>query len=378
MAFSLTIANGRVIEPSQKKDNVQILYTKRKKMVEIPEKDSLAINAKDFLITPGLVDAHTHVFYGGSELGMNADPSCIPMGVTTAIDAGSSGVFSWGALMENCIALSTVKIYAALNVISTGSPTLTFLQNSDPQYFDSLRLNYIKERYPEKFKAVFLQLSKSTLENMAVRPLDAALKIADELKLPLVVYVDDPPVDAGYIASSLRPGDIFSLLYMPGKNGILDDNGKVKEHVFKAQERGVLFDTASSFKNTSFAVIKKTLEQGFYPDIISSDSINPSIYQPNSYGLPFILSYMWEMGMELPDLIKAATSSPAAAFNLPGVGSLAAGNFADLAIFKIVEKPATIKDSWNNQLAVNKWLVPMLTTVEGKIAWRNMLFALAE
>ena len=231
------------------------------------------------------------------------------------------------------------------------------------------------EKYPHLITGVEIRMDSGIWIDMSAKPLEKAIKIAEELKRPIICHLMDPPMDVGDIAEMLRPGDILTHVFSPHGNTILDANGKVKDKVWQAKQRGVLMDSANSGPNSSLSIIVPAFKQGFFPDIISTDMVDVNIYNNGVFGLPYILSYMWAVGgMELPDIIKSATITPAQAQGLKNIGSLAPGNFADIAVFKIVEKPMTIRDRYNIQLKVDKWLVPQLTAVGGRVTWKDMLF----
>ena len=48
-------------------------------------------DARGKYVLPGLIDEHVHLNVSNSNIGANADLLCIPMGVPTAVDAGTSG-----------------------------------------------------------------------------------------------------------------------------------------------------------------------------------------------------------------------------------------------------------------------------------------------
>ena len=351
----------------------------RDKMVAPPaasfESRILVHADEDCIVVPGLIDMHTHIFYRASELGFNPDPGLLPQGVTTTVDAGTCGALTFGAFNTSVISTSNTRIFAELNVCAAGMPTLAYHENGNPDFYDLPRMLDIQAAYPDKIVGVKVRMDGGIWTDMSAKPLEKALEIADAMKLPLICHLKEPPMDAGDIAELLRPGDIFTHVYSPHGNTILDGKGKVKSKVWKARERGVLFDAANSGPNSALSIIQPAFEQGFFPDIISTDMVDVNIYNPGVFGLPYILTYMWAVGgMELGDIIKSATITPARALKLPKVGSLAPGNFADIAVFRIVEKPMTIRDRYNTQLKVNKWLVPQLTALGGRVCWRDMLF----
>ena len=174
----------------------------------------------------------------------------------------------------------------------------------------------------------------------------------------------------------LRPGDVYCHMYQGTGETILDPRGKVRPQLFAARRAGVLFDTANGRKNFSFKVAKAALADGFLPDIISSDVTRKTLFSDFVFSLPFIMTKFLNMGLSLETVVAACTSAPARTLGMRGkLGTLAPGAFADVAIFRHTKKqPLETRDDLGDSLMVDEWLVPRMTILNGKIAYRQIDF----
>jgi predicted amidohydrolase len=122
-------------------------------------------------------------------------------------------------------------------------------------------------------------------------------------------------------------------------------------------------------------VARKALAQGFFPDVISSDITARTVFGDFVFSLPYVMMKYLNLGMELERVVAACTSVPAKLLGLSGkIGTLAPGAFADVAVFRQVEKPVTIIDKFGDGITGQKWLIPQLTILDGKIAYRQIDF----
>ncbi len=378
--FDIAIRGGRVLDPASGRDAVRDILIKNKRVVSPPAGREKApaefeVDAGGLIVVPGLVDIHCHMFNNSSDLGGPVDLMCLPMGVTAAVDPGTAGFVNFKTLVDTCIDPALVKCFACLHVNPCGIPTLLWHESQDPEYFDLEKMRECIARYPNLIKAIKIRMGTEEVAGLGFKPMEEALKIGDALGLPLVVHTSNPPGTAEDLVDMFRPGDIYAHVFNPRGNTFLDGNGRVKPAFRKARERGVVFDSSSARGHSSFPNVKAALEQDFPPDVLSTDLVGFSAYNPHVHSLAFIMTYFMAMGMTLENAVARATVNAAKALKLPDpIGAITEGGTADIAVFKFVEKPLTVRDLYGNPLKIVDWLVPQMTVADGRIVYRQIDF----
>lgn len=377
--LDLLIKNALVVDPAKdtcKKDWIavsdgKIVNYNPCRSYEIDE----TIDAEGYVLTPGLVDSHIHIFAGGTESGLAADTALIPMGVTTAIDAGSSGYGNWISFKKDVVDVSKVNIYYSLNVSPSGQITERYPENVDPQNYDINKFSQIMMDDQEHIRGLKLRFGAEVVKNFGITVLDRCLELAADLACSLTVHVTNPPCDIDDIVTKMRPGDVVCHVYHGRGSTILDDRGKVKKKVREARARGVYFDSADARTNHSYPIIKAAIEQDFKPDMISTDLTRTSMFRNMCWGLPIVMSKYLNLGMSLVEVVKACTFSPTRIHSLKeGTGSLTAGSNADISLFKIVDKEFWLTNKMGESFTGNKLIVPQMTIVNGNIEYRSVEF----
>jgi dihydroorotase len=228
------------------------------------------IHADGYLVTPGLIDYHTHIFFRGTESGFAADLSLLPMGVTTAVDQGSAGSANADIFMQGIANNSLMRIFCTLNVSPAGQVTEHYTENLDPRNYDLGRLRELFGRYADRIVGLKLRHGQEVVREFGMEPLKATLNLADALNCRVVVHSANPPGTVAGLTALLRAGDVCCHCYHGRGDTIIGQNGKVRPEIWEARERGVLFDTADGRTNHSYTVIQSALASGFAPDIIST------------------------------------------------------------------------------------------------------------
>lgn len=379
--IDILIKNANVIDPVKNtitKGNIAITNGKFVEYDVNKAKDYIiddVLDGDDYYVSPGWIDGHTHIFYEGTEPGLPADVSLIPMGITTTIDGGSSGYGNWPLFKKNIVDNSIMNIYYSVNVSPSGQITERYPEDVNPKNYVPSQYKKIFEADPIYSRGLKLRYGAEVVERFGNDVLDKAIELANILECPLTIHVTNPPCEMTEILNKVRPGDVVCHIYQGKRSTIIDDNGKVKEAVFKARERGVYFDSADARVNHSYAVIKPALEQGFVPDIISTDMVKSSMFRNMLWGLPVVLSKWLNLGMSLSDVIKACTYAPAKIHKLGnGLGTFNIGASANATIFKIIDKKFHLKNRMNEDFYGEKLIVPQVTIINGEIVYRNVEF----
>lgn len=380
MNIDIQIKNGIVMDPfpSQKDiliKNGTIAMCSNKHLAPTAKPSSettYTLDAEGMYIIPGLIDFHTHLF-SGSSLGVN--PAYLPAtGVTAAVDAGTSGCSGFENFLQYDIASAPISIKAFLNLFCEGiTGTMGIEENPDPSKIDIGKIQYLFSRYSDILLGIKVRISRSIVKEMGLIPLQAAKKMANQLGTRLCVHITDPPVSLPQILSILETGDILCHMYHGKGYTILGHGQKPISQLWEARERGVLFDDANGRANFSFSVARSSIENGFLPDIISSDTTRYSFNLSSSIkDLPYHLSKYLNMGIPLPDIIRAVTETPAKILNIPGqTGQLVPGSRANITILKEIQHPTIFTDSLGEKMLGERLLVTVATVLNGEIVYRN-------
>lgn len=374
------VKGGRVIDPAIGESKVRDLWIVNGRVAEAPSDDFQGerreIDASGCCVLPGLVDFHLHMFHGGTEIGLQPDSVLLPQGVTLAVDQGSSGVANCDAFYSDVLAKTAVRAYAFLHLCPAGLATTRYLENIDPANFDPVAVRDVFDRHPAAFRGIKIRQSVEIAGDFGLKPLEKALRIADDLGVPVVVHTTAPAGKIEDLASMLRPGDVFSHVFHGRGETIIDDVGNIRLAVLKARERGVLFDTADGRVHYGLAVIRRALAQGFLPDVISTDLTRINMLVPPVFGLPFVISKYLALGVSLEEATRAATQAPVTILGLDAnkFGSLQPGAYADVALYKLKDADVVITDKAGDTLVVPHILVPQMTLRDGRIAYRNIEF----
>ena len=382
--YDLIIKNGRVIDPARGTDGVETLYI-RGGVLAAPHHQGQAqavreIDAAGCLVLPGLIDAHTHLFRGGSEFGAHGDLICLPNGVTTAIDAGSAGLYNFSAFCKGAIAQADTTIKALIHPSFTGVQGAPHEEVQDPALCTLEHLLPLFERHPHTLAGIKLRVHAHVTAGFGLAALEQGAKTARALRergfsCRLTIHLGDlaPGITLADVLSLLEAGDVLCHIYRGGETTILTPDGAVHPAMLQARRRGVIFDTACSRPYLSLKVLAAAVEQDFLPDLISTDMTRRTMYWAPSFSLPYKMSLYCNGGVPLEKVIRAATAAPAAAYGLEGqAGSLAPGMPADVAILRELERPYTVDDLYGASLPCTRQLVPMATVKGGKPVFQQL------
>jgi dihydroorotase len=374
--YDLLIRGGRVIDPSQKlsaERDIGIVGQKIAAILpQIPESEALqTLDARGKIVTPGLIDIHAHVYDGVAPLCIPADANSIAKGVTTVVDAGSSGAHTFPGFKKYVINVVDTRVYALLNISVVGQSTLS----SDVPWGELLDLRYANPRVAiktiEQNRDVILGVKIRLTNNIAGDHDLAALKLAreaaDAVKLPIMVHIGGTHAKIEDIVAMLKKGDVITHSFRGDPGGILDSRGRVIPEVRKAVENGAHLDIGHGAGSFSFDTAEKALRQGVTPGTISSD-VHQSNYNGPVFDLATTLSKFLFLGMTLDDVIARATSNAAATFAFPlGLGTLRVGSLADVAVFALNEGNFNFVDSVHATRVGHQKLTPVATVKAGRI-----------
>ncbi|MDE0638383.1 MAG: amidohydrolase/deacetylase family metallohydrolase [Candidatus Poribacteria bacterium] len=375
MKYDLIIKYGTLIDPAQglhaKKDiafkdgNVSFVSD------DISDTEARdVVNADGCYVTPGLIDLHVHVFHGVSHFGIEPDPTCLARGATTVVDAGSAGADTFPGFRKYVIDVSETRILAQLNISSQGMLTREIGELENPDYADVDKACRMIEQHRDIILGVKVRLTRNSIvgERAGMQPLHRAREAADAAGLPMMVHPQDAWCESiDDILAVMRKRDILTHCFHDMACGILDKNGKIRDSVHAAIERGVIFDVGHGAGSFSWDVVEKAMAQGVEPTTISSDL---HVYNINGpvYDLVNVVNKFLYLGMSLDDALAKVTSIPADTILMPGqVGTLAAGAWGDAVVFEMREGEFQLVDARGKAKICRQKLEPIVVIKGGKV-----------
>jgi dihydroorotase len=290
-------------------------------------------------VVPGLIDLHTHVWWGGTSLSVRPEPVARRSGATTLVDAGSAGPGNFHGFRAFVIEPSPVRILPYLNISFAGifafSEHVMVGECSDVRLLDARACLEVAQQHRDLIVGIKVRVGRNTSEAYGAFPLELAVEVAEELALPVMAHIDFPPPRRRDMLDRLRPGDVLTHCFRPFPNAPVV-RGEVREEMIEARERGVLFDLGHGMGGFGFASTRPMLDAGFLPDVISSDVHILSEHGP-AFDLLHTMSKLHCLGMSLPEVISAVTVRPAEALRRPDLGTLAPGAAGDAVVLDLVE-----------------------------------------
>jgi dihydroorotase len=343
MTYDLLLRGGRVIDPSQKLDAVTDVAFSQGKVARIgpglnADANTDVRDASGAFVTPGLIDLHTHVYWGGMSLGIDAEDFCRRSGVTTAVDAGSAGPGNFAGFRKHVIERSAVRILAYLHVSFAGiyafSPRVMVGESEDMRLMAPIDAAEVASADRDIIVGIKVRVGAHASGRSGTAPLDIALQVAEEVGVPLMAHIDHPPPSYEEVIARLRPGDILTHAFRPFPNSPATAQGTVKQAVTEARRRGVLFDIGHGKASFAFKTARAMLANGFLPDTISSDVHALCIDGP-AFDQVTTMSKLLCLGMPLAGVIAASTVNAAFALKRPELGSLRPGSVGDATVLSV-------------------------------------------
>ena len=399
--YGLLLKGGHIIDPANHLNQKMDVAVTASKIAAVepdipPSRSAKVVDVRGLLVTPGLVDIHVHIGYGGvpddwysQGAGSHTPPFGVPAdwmltsGVTTVVDTGSAGAETFLRERQMVIDQARIRVLAFLNIVANGMNG--GLEQTVDQ-MDPHRCAQTIERHNEVIVGV------KTAHYWTEKPWDAghppwaavdrALECGRLAKVPMMVDFWPRPPQRSYadlILKKMRPGDIHTHVFAQ-QFPILLPNGRVDPILWKARKRGVIFDVGHGAGSFWFRNAVPAIEQGFVPDSISTDLHLRSMIGP-AQSMTNVMSKFLAMGLPLDDVVRRSTTNPARAIKRPDLGTLSVGGEADIAVLEKLEGNYSYADNGHARMDGNARLVARMTVRAGKILfdpsglsmvdWRN-------
>ncbi len=382
--YQLIIRNGRVLDPAGGFDGTADVAVADGKIAGIgsfPDAEARqTVDASGCVVTPGLIDHHAHL-YPLAKIGLPAEAVCFRSGVTTAVDAGSTGCDTFARYVP-FLRQSKLRIRAYLNVCSTGLDSLPKqMEDVDPAHYDEAALRASFDAYGEWLLGLKLRTSREVVGELGYRPLREMSNLAEKLDTNVMVHCTNPPGTIPELLCYLRRGDVMTHMYMNKGKTLLDEKGFVCREAYEARNRGVLFEASDAREHFSFEVSEPAIRAGFYPDIIATDLTMFSMnYRPTAFSLTNQIAKYTQLGIPFETVLACCTKRPAEQMGLLGeIGTLQQGACADIAVFRREPSDIAFGDrpygNPDGQQRPCEWrLRTMLTVRAGEMVYRDEFF----
>lgn len=379
-SYDIVIKGGHIIDPLNNIDQVMDLAIKSGKIAAIKKNIPAAqtkkvVNASGLIVSPGLIDMHTHNFYGtvhnrylaNSFQAVPPDGFTFRAGVTTVVDAGSPGWKNFDLYKSQIIDPSKTRVLAFLNIVGAGMSGGAREQN-------------IEDMNP-KTTAIVAKENKDHVVGVKLAhfmgydwtPTELAVEAGKLANLPVMIDFGgsnpELPLDE-LLLEKLRPGDIFTHTFanVNGRTPVVAENGKVRDYVFEAQKRGIVFDVGHGGGSFIFKQAIPAIQQGFKPNVISTDlhtgSMNGGMKNINN-----VMSKFLNMGLSIQEVIAATTSKPAQYIQRRDLGHLSVGAEADVAILNVRKGDFGFIDTRSKRMKGNQKIECELTLRAGNVVY---------
>ncbi|HEX8166443.1 MAG TPA: amidohydrolase/deacetylase family metallohydrolase [Beijerinckiaceae bacterium] len=378
--FDLLVKGGEVLDPSQSlraRRDVGIRYGVVEALeADIPADRALRVlDASGKLVTPGLVDLHTHVYPYGSAIGIPADELVAHQGTTTCVSAGDAGANNFAAFRRHIAAQTRTRLYAFVHIANVG---LTPFPVAELYNIDFAQVDACAKAVAENADmaiGVKVRMSENVIAKHGTEPLKRAIMACERSGTGAKIMCHIGGVETRELMSQildlLRPGDVLTHAYSGAPNlsnqftNIVQD-GRLLPAALSAKQRGVIFDVGHGGGSFDYTVAEAAIQQGCPPDTISSDI---HVFSGNTPGMPYltwVMSKFLGLGFTLEQVIAMATAAPAKVINrAPKLGTLQVGAPGDVSVLEIVQGPVTFVDTRNNTRTGQMHLRPIHTVTGG-------------
>lgn len=374
--IDLLLKNGHVIDPANNINarlDVAIADGKILKVARgIPaDRAKKVIDATDLYVCPGLIDIHTHVFVGSKAdtfadgiLSLSPDDFTLRSGVTTVVDAGTSGWRNFPIFKDQVIDRSKTRILAFLNIAGagmSGKQTQEDINDMDPA-----KASDAIQKYPD----IIVGVKIGHYEGSQWTPFENAIAAANQSNVPLLVECHLPKYSLEDQLNRMRSGDIITHSFekVSERMSVIDEQGKVRPFVKEAQKKGILFDVGHGGAGFWFSEAMPALRQGLTPNSFGTDLHRFSMNAGMKDMLNVMSKYL-AMGMTKEDIIARATWAPAKSIKRTDLGRLSEGAGADVTVLSLRNGNFGFVDAGGNKIEGKQKFEAELTIRAGKIVW---------
>jgi dihydroorotase len=373
--YDLIVKGGTVVDPAQGLNGLNDVAVENGKIAlvapDIPAEEARrVVEVKGKIVTPGLIDLHTHVYDGVNGNGVKADLGGVRAAVTTMVDAGSSGCDTYGGFPNHIIPNNHTEILPFLHICRTGLATTPDIFS--PASIDLEKTIATVEASQGVIRGIKARMVSPALEIMGIEMPKMAKRAATEAGVKLMVHIGDTehrydPDVIRELLPIMEEGDIVTHLFTANPGGVIGSDGKLVPEAKEANERGVWLDTAHGRGNFSFDIGARILDQGLLPHCISTDLTLPG-RQNTVHSMTEMMTRFLAMGFTLDRVVEMCTINPARAIGEDArLGSLEVGKQADVSVLDIVDGSWVVYDVLGNARPSEQAVVPVMSVKRGEV-----------
>jgi len=375
---SLLLKGGRLLDPGSGLDGWLDVGVSDGRIAaigpDLPADGAAVLDVKGLLVVPGLIDVHLHLMNGLGAFGADPDVFGVGSGVTTVVDAGSTGHSLLPVFRRYIAAPAKTRVMAYVNLSTLGSVAgAGYSTLADPRLIDEERIEQAVEANRDMIVGIKVMATGAALGPAGLEPLRRARRLGDNLKLPLLVHIGESwsktamPPSVGDVLSCLRSGDIITHMFTAHPGGLLDSNSRLWPQVRAARDAGVFFDVGHGLHNLNFDVARKVLDQGLKPDGVSTDGHRGNRSGP-VYDLPTTMAKLMALGFSLSQVVEMATVNAARLLRREDeLGSIRPGRAAEISVLRLEEREWRAIDSQKGTIAARQALTPVFAVRNGEI-----------
>jgi dihydroorotase len=378
--FDVLIKGGQLVDVKNGIDAVMDVAIKDGKIAmvdtDIPENQAqLVIDAKELIVTPGLIDIHSHNFHGtepdaylsNSYSALPPDGFSFPNGVTTIVDVGGAGWRNFKQFKDQVIDRSETRVLSFLNIVGSGMKGGAIEQNLADM--NPKLTAMVAKQYPEYVVGVKL----AHYSGFDWTPAEKAVEAGTLANIPVMVDFggSEPELSlATLFMEKLRPGDIFTHAYahVDGRTPVVNEDGEVEDFAFAAQKRGIIFDVGHGGGSFRFDQAVPAMKQGFQPNTISTD-LHTGSMNGGMKDIVNVMSKFLNMGMSVQGVVERTTWNAAKVIKREDLGHLSVGAVADVAILNLRKGDFGFIDVTKKKMKGDQKLECELTLREGKVVY---------
>ena len=375
-SYDMVLKGGEVHDPSQDLRAKRDVAFKDGKVAAVAEDISASDAAQTFdvagkMVTPGLIDMHGHFAHRLLPLGIHPDVGCLPYGVTTALDTGSTGCVNFPAFREYVIERADTRVFALLHISALGIGTLPAVPDlADCRMAREEDTVRRIEENKDVVRGLKVRLGPTGAgEENSMAALEMGRRIVDQTGTRLMVHVYESHVPLARVVDFLHEGDMMTHCFHADTNNILDAEGEVRPEIREAVSRGVVLDTGNAQEHFSMHLARAAMEQGLYPHTLGTDRVIPQRPGRTNFSVLDNMTMYMEMGLPFEEVIRCVTANGAQGLGRDDLGNLRVGSVGDAAVLEFEEGEFAYEDLLGGEVRAPRRFTPVMTIKDGK-RWR--------